>query len=52
LESNPIVFQCYQGKESNTVEVRGYCSASKESAVWIVPIFGNIWQQLLERFAD
>jgi len=51
-EKEPIVFECSQGKENNTVEVRAYCSTNKESADWIESIFGNIWKQLLHFFSD
>jgi hypothetical protein len=50
MEKDPIVFECYQDWE-NKVEVKGYCTARKESLEWMLPIFENIWQKLLETFS-
>ena len=50
MEKDPIVFECFQGNGNNQVQVKGYCSAKKESAVWIMPIFDQIWEKLLKEF--
>jgi hypothetical protein len=50
LEKDPIVFECFQGSENSQVLVRGYCSAKKETAEWIQPIFDTIWQGFLSRY--
>jgi len=52
FEHDPIVFECFEGGESDQVIVKGYCTARKESEAWIMPIFGNIWQKLLETFSS
>ena len=52
LDKEPIVFECYQDRENNSVGVKGYCSTRGDSADWIMTIFGNIWQLLLDRFSD
>ena len=51
FEKEPIAFECSQGKESNTVEVRGICSTKEETTDWIQAIFDNVWQELLDCFS-
>lgn len=50
MEKDPIVFECFQGNGNDQVQVKGYCSAKKESSVWIMPIFDQIWEKLLKEF--
>lgn len=52
FEREPIVFECFQGKENNTVEVKGICSPKIENETWIKPIFDNVWKQLLDCFSS
>ena len=50
-EKEPLIFECFQRDENDTVELRGYCSINKGSRAWIKPIFDGIWEKLLKTFA-
>ena len=50
-EKEPLIFQCFQRDENDSVEIKGYCSTEKESREWIKPVFEDIWQKLLDRFS-
>lgn len=50
FEKEPIVFECVQEADGSVV-VKGSCSASPESTIWIRPIFDQIWEELLKDFS-
>ena len=50
-EKEPLIFQCFQRDENNTVELRGCYSTEKESRAWIEPVFEGVWGKLVKDFA-